>query len=190
MPEDVFSLFDEYAARFARGERPEPRAYLTRAGAGADELAQLIDGYLARATPPPPSEDTVALTTASLRGRSPLVEARTRRGLKRDEVVDALVAALGLDRAKREKVNRYYEELETGLREPSRIDRRVFEALADKLAAKASDLIGLVPAPPPPAFTALLAARALPPEAAFAAAAAPPARVERPDEIDRLFGAE
>ena len=56
MPEDVFSLFDDYAARFAHGERPEARAYLARAGGRADELAQLTDGYLARAMPPPPAK--------------------------------------------------------------------------------------------------------------------------------------
>jgi hypothetical protein len=193
MPEDVFSLFDDYAARFARGERPETRSYLARAGAGAGELAQLIDGYLARATPPPPSEDAVALTTASLRGRSPLVEARERRGLRREEVVDALIAALGLDRAKREKVGRYYEELETGLREARRVDRRVFDALGATLRASVSDLLAWRPLPPRPAFSVFLASRAMRPAQTWAAgparAAEPAAAAEAPDEIDRLFGA-
>jgi hypothetical protein len=187
MPEDVFSLFDDYAARFARGERPEARAYLTRAGADVDELAQLIDGYLARATPPPPSEDAVAVTTAALHGRSPLREARARSGLSGAEVVDALVAALGLDRAKRPKVARYYDELEEAVRDPRRVDRRVFEALGATLRASASDLArgprarveGL-------GFSLATAAPAPLPHAAVAARAA---HVEPPDEIDRLFGA-
>jgi hypothetical protein len=187
MRNDVLTLLDDYAARFARGERPEVRAYLARAGAGADELAELIEGFLARASPPPPDEDTVALTAAWIEDRPPLLELRTRRGLTRDAVVDALIAALGLDRAKREKVKRYYHELETGLREPWRVDRRVFGALARVFGARESDLVGWRPRP-------------LAPEAplAYARAAAPAPsiavpqreeRVEERDEIDRLFGA-
>jgi hypothetical protein len=186
MPEDEFSLFDDYAARFARGERPEARAYLKRAGAGADDLAQLIDGYLARATPPPPSADAVLLTAAALYGRSPLLEARERRGLSRADVVDALIAALGLDRTKSAKVLRYYEELESAVRDPNRVDRRVFEALAETLRATASDLVGRGARRPPEGLGYLWAATAMPPPAA--AAAAPLARTEPPDEIDRLFG--
>jgi hypothetical protein len=189
MPDDVFSLFDEYAASFARGERPEARAYLERAGGGADELAQLIDGYLARATPPAPSDDMVALTTAALEGRSPLLEARERRGLTPGDVVDALIGALGLDRAKRTKVLRYYEELEVTIRDARRVDRRVFEALAATLRTTASDLLGRATPQPQEAFDYFWAAPSIPPPAA-AASAAPMrmARLEPPDEIDRLFG--
>jgi hypothetical protein len=189
MPDDVFSLFDEYAARFVRGERPEARVYLLRAGADADELAQLIDGYLARATPPPPSEDAVALTTAALHGRSPLLEARERRGLTPGDVVDALIAALSLDRAKRAKVLRYYQELEAPIRDPARVDRRVFEALAATLRTTASDLLGRGPLRPREAFSYLWAEPTIPPPAAAASAAMRlTRRPEPPDEIDRLFG--
>ncbi len=59
MADDVMVLFDEYAARFARGERPDPREYLRRAGEGAEELASLIDAAealrLTAAAPPRPS---------------------------------------------------------------------------------------------------------------------------------------
>jgi hypothetical protein len=34
------------AASYARGERPDPREYLTRAGAGADELGRLVESWL------------------------------------------------------------------------------------------------------------------------------------------------
>jgi transcriptional regulator with XRE-family HTH domain len=159
--------------------------------ASAQRRAHTWRGRATRASPPPPSEETVALTTASLRGDSPVLEARTRLGLRRDEVI----AALGLDRAKRGKVSRYYEELETGLRESARLDRRLLDALAGTLRASLSDLLGWVVAPPRPEFTTFFAAREMPaPEPA--AAAAPPsaaparrARAEGPDEIDRLFGA-
>jgi hypothetical protein len=190
MPDDVFSLFDDYAARFARGERPDTRAYLARAGSGADELAQLIDGFLTRAVPPAPSEETIALTTAALEGRSPLVEARERRGLSRADVVDALVAALGLDRAKLAKIARYYGELETAARDPRRVDRRVFEALASTLRTTVSDLVAAKPRP-----DEALAAFSWPAAPArrmhlFAAKVEPAAAApEPPDEIDLLFGA-
>ena len=45
MPE-LFELFDEYASAYARGERPQAREYLERAGPQADELAGLIDRFL------------------------------------------------------------------------------------------------------------------------------------------------
>jgi hypothetical protein len=192
MPDDVFSLFDDYAARFARGERPDVRSYLTRAGADADELALLIDGHLARATPHQPTEDAVAITTAALHGRSPLVEARERRGLTREQVVDALVGTLGLDRTKIAKVARYYGELEAAVRDPSRVDRRVFEALATTLRTTVSDLLS--PRTTPIAEAAAFAWQAPPAPAAsprvrrFALAARAPAP-EPPDEIDVLFGA-
>ena len=174
---DVFSLFDDYAARFAQ-----------RADAGADELAQLIDGYLARATAPPPTDDTVALTTAALEGRSPLREARERRGLSRTDVADALIATLGLDRAKSTKVARYYEELEAAVRDPTRVDRRVFEALAATLRTTASDLVAGGARARLEGFDLSLApaAPAIPPPAT--AAAAPRTRIEPPDEIDHHFG--
>ena len=34
MADEVMRLFDEYAASFARGERPDTRAYLAQAGKG------------------------------------------------------------------------------------------------------------------------------------------------------------
>src|SRR4051812_26218471 len=127
MAEDVFALFDEFAASFARGERPDAREYLERASDGRDELAALIDGYLERVPPPAPDNDAVLLASAWLAQQPPLLELRTQRGLRRDEVVDTLVAALGLDSAKRDKVKRYYHELEGGLLDPDRVDRRVWE---------------------------------------------------------------
>ena len=39
-------LFDEYVASFARGERPDLRDYLARAGDQREELAKLVDIWL------------------------------------------------------------------------------------------------------------------------------------------------
>src|SRR5262245_55230659 len=113
--DEVFTLFDEYAARFARGERPDTHTYLARAGKGADELAALIDRYLESAPVPAPGEDARAAAAAWVEGEPPLLALRTRRGLRRDEVVDALIGALALDPKKRPKVKEYYHRLEGGL---------------------------------------------------------------------------
>jgi hypothetical protein len=192
MPDDVFSLFEDYAARFARGERPDVRTYLTRAGPDADDLARPIDGHLARIAPSQPAEDTVAVTNAALHGRSPVREARERRGMSSERVVDALIAALRLDRAKIAKVARYYGELESSARDPSHVDRRVFEVLASTLRTTVSDL--LAPRTPPSVEAVTFAWPAPAPAAAPQARARPftlAARAsapEPPDEIDRLFG--
>ena len=43
---DVDRLFDELAAAYVRGDRPDLPAYLARAGDDADELARLVDAFL------------------------------------------------------------------------------------------------------------------------------------------------
>lgn len=178
-------LFDDYAVRFARGERPDVREYLARAGESADELAGLIDAYLARAPAPAPAEDAIALTQAWIEGEPPILTARVRRGLRREQVVDALVHALGLAPAKRARVADYYHELESGLLDPAPVSRRVFDALAETLRARAADLQSWRARPPEAAAAAFLRAAA----AAAAPLAAPaPARPEEAwDEVDELF---
>jgi hypothetical protein len=184
MADDVYGLFDDYAARFARGERPDARAYLARAGDGAEELAALIDRYLEAAPAPAPGEDARAAAASWLEGEPPLLALRTRRGLRVDAVVDALIGALGLDVAKRAKVKRYYQRLETGLLEPRRVDQRVFDALAETLRASLADVRAWRPRPieAEPAYR--MEADAMPLQSApvFAEADDP----ER-DEIDVLF---
>ncbi len=168
------TLFDEYAARFARGERPDLREYLSRAGEGADELAQLVDGFLARAEPPEPDKEAVARMQEWL----PLVQVRTRRRLRRVEVVDALIERFGLDPAKRKKVERYYHEVETGQRIPA--DERLVVALGEVLRTSVSELLAWRPRPPAaqPAYY-----RANEPQPVAPAAPA----AEEPDDIDDLF---
>jgi hypothetical protein len=183
MSDEVFRLFDDYAARFARGERPDARAYLARAGEEADELAQLIDRYLEGVPAPPADEESRALAAAWVEGEPPLLALRNERGLKRDAVVDALIGGLGLDPAKRKKVDRYYHRLETGLLDPRRVSRRVFEVLGETLRASLADLQGWRPHPVDAEAVYLRAVDT-------AAAAPPPAYADEPeeqDEIDILF---
>jgi hypothetical protein len=184
MAEDVFTLFDDYAARFARGEAPDVRAYLSRAGEGAGELSKLVDAFLARASPPEPDEDRVALARAWAEGQPPLLELRTRRGLRRDAVVDALIRLLGLDPAKRARVKRYYHELESGLLEPRGVDQRVWEVLAETLRAQVADLVAWRTRPAEPVAVYLRAAEP------SSVTGVPPADTDVvEDEIDRLFRA-
>src|SRR5437763_3144085 len=119
MTDVAFTLFDDFAARVARGGGPDVRDYLERAGTEADALATMIDGFLARAEPPAPDEEAIQLARALVAGHPPLLELRKRRGIRVDEIVDTLVRALGIDAAKRDKVKRYYQQLEGGLLEPA-----------------------------------------------------------------------
>jgi hypothetical protein len=187
MAEDVTMLFDEYAQRLARGERPDVRDYLTRAGDSAEELGTMIDRFLERVPPPAPNEASRTLAAAWLEGQTPLVELRVQRGLKRDAVVDALVERLGLDKAKREKVERRYHQLENGVLDPGGVDRSVWEVLAATLKARASDLVAWRPRPPAAAAdAAYLRVDEVAPAATMRMAMGRPV-AEEPDEIDRLF---
>lgn len=182
MPEGVFDLFDEYAAAYARGERPQARAYLERAGEGADELARLLEVFVQAAPVPPPDEDTVALVGAWLEGQPPLVELRARRGVRVEDVVEALVSGLGLDPAKRAKVKRYYQRLEGGLLEPAGVAAAVWRVLGE-LVPRAEEAAGWRPEQAA-AGAYLRVSGAVPAAGATGRARAAPGE---PDEIDRLF---
>lgn len=136
---DVDRLFDELAAAYVRGERPDLPAYLARAGDDADELARLVDAFLRTVPPPEPSEDDVAVMRARLEGEPGLLALRKRRGRRVDEVVDDLAARLDLD--DRPRLRRYYQRLEGGVLDPHRIDERVWNALQELFATSVRNLI-------------------------------------------------
>ena len=186
MPERVDELFGEYAAAYARGERPAASEFLARSGGDADELAGLIDAFLARAPAPAPDETTVALFDAWQTGESPLLRLRTAQGLKRETVVATIVRTLGLDSKKEAKVSRYYHELESGLLDPNRVDRRLWDVLANALGARVGDLAAWRPRPTEfqaPAF----ARTAMAMSSVDAPTAADTEAGDQEDEIDRLF---
>jgi hypothetical protein len=177
-------LFDEFALQYLRGERPRVQEYLERAGAKREELASLLDRFLQAAPAREPAEEEVVLMQARLEQEPPLLVLRVRRKLSRAAVVDALVRTLGLDPGTRDKVARYYHELETGLLDPEPVDRRVWEGLSGFLRANVRALAGL--RPPPPA--AAPAFRAADESFRLERLAAPRPRPEEgPDEVDRLF---
>lgn len=183
MPE-LLELFDEYAAAYARGERPQAREYLARAGPQADVLAGLIDQFLVSAPAVEPDEETTTIVGALIEGHPPLLELRVQRGLRREQVVDALVQLLGLDVKKERKVADYYHQLEGGILEPSGVDRRVWDALAQTFKTRVDDLVAWRP-PAAEAASAYLRWSDAP--AAMASLARPAAPEIERDEIDELF---
>jgi len=180
----VLQLFEEYAARFAAGEAPDLREYLARAGEGREELAALVARFLEWADAPEPGEDAVLVAQAWIEGEAPLLALRVRRGLRREDVVEALVARFGLA-ALREKVARRYHELETGLLDARHADPALLEELATLLRARVADLLAWKPRPQaaPAAAYFRSADMALAKTAAMA-----PVHAQEPDEVDRLFG--
>lgn len=187
----VERLFDEFAAAYARGERPDVAALLRRAGAGADELASLLDAFLAAVPARTTSPVDVALLRARVAHEPPLLALRLRRRLTRESVAEALVARLGLDPARRAKVRAYFSDLETGVLEPRGVMREVWDALEQVLGADVRALAGLRPPPlssAAPAFYRLRDGETAPAADASAPAAAA-AGDGGPDEVDRLFTA-
>ena len=190
MREDTLRLFDEFAVSFQRGQDPDVRELLTRAGDDAPTLAKLVDSFLAGSDPPVPEPERVELMRAWARGEPPLLELRKSRRLKRAELVSRLTGLLGLAPDREPKVARYYHELEGGLLEPRGVDARVWEALRQVLGTDVRSLARWRPTPPPrPAALYRSMHLAHPPAAAAPQAAAPAAaeaEAER-DEVDRLF---
>src|SRR2546429_9232827 len=91
---DLFELFDEYAAAYARGERPQAREYLAQAGSQADELAGLIDEVLQRSPAAEPGEETVTIVGALGGGHPPPLGVRGPRGRRPGQVVEPPVPVL------------------------------------------------------------------------------------------------
>jgi hypothetical protein len=192
----VETLFDEYATRYLRGEQPDAREYLERAPEGVerDDLAGLLDRFLAAAPARAPSEEETVLMEARLEQEPPLLVLRRRRKLTREAVVSALVGRLGLDPAKGDKVGGYYHELETGLLDPEPVDRSVWDVLGDVLTANVRALAGLRPEPPPElalrymrGADGLVLQESVVSTDRFALRAKLEKAAEGPDEVDRLF---
>jgi hypothetical protein len=184
MADRLDMLFDEWAQRYRRGEGPDLREYLDRAGPERDAFAGLVDRFLQAAPAPEPAADRVALARAWTEGQPPLLQLRVERGVRRDEVVDALVAGLGLDPSRRERVKERLHELETGQLEPRRVDRRVLETIAATLSARVADLLAWRPLPAPPQTAYFRASEAI----SASIPSAPAADRGEADEIDELFG--
>lgn len=181
---DADRLFDEFAIRWVRGERPDVADYLEQAAGDAEraDLASLVDAFLATAPVPEPTEEEVAIMRARLEGDPGLVALRVERGLKRGAVVDRLVELLGLPGGARDKVGRRYHELESGLLDSRRVSPRVWEALASVFGRAVHPLAAL--RPPEAASVAYYRTTDALMEMALPSADAASER----DEVDDLFG--
>lgn len=182
------SLFEEYVAGYEQGEPPDLRAMLERAGEeGKEELATLVDTWLQIVPAPEPDEEAIAVARAWIAGEPPLLELRRRRSLTREAVVDALLARFGIAAAKRERVARYYHEIESGLRAPA--DERLLAALSELLGSRVRELVAWrPPVIAPGAEPAYYRAQEAMPAPAQAVALPPTASAELDeDEVDALF---
>jgi hypothetical protein len=184
VPEDVRDLFAEYADAYARGDQPEAREYLARAGAGADELARLLDDLLVAAPRPPADADAFAVVSAWAEGEPPLVHLRASRGVRVDEVVDAIVEDAGLAAGKREKVKTYYQRLEQGLLDPRGVSERVWGAVRRLVGPAAEAAVAWQNRPAGPGLAYFRATGVAP--LAAAAMREPTPQPER-DDVDELF---
>jgi hypothetical protein len=184
-------LFDEFAIAWARGDRPDVRDYLERAGAERDELAALLDGFFAAAAVQPPSEETLATFAQLVPGdheTPPMLAERVRMGLRRSVVVERLMGLLGLPPDREDKVARYYHELETGLLDPRGVQPLVWHNLAKIFGSGIRGLMVERPEPPPVLVAAYY--RVSDDLAGVDASAAPlpqASEPQQPDEVDMLF---
>lgn len=184
-------LFEDFAARFARGEHPDVRDYLERAEGERDELAALLDGFLAASPAPAPSEETRAVfaeLVPSDESTPPMLAARVRLGLRRSEVVRRLTSWLTVPENE-ERVAAYYHELETGLLDPRGVQPIVWHHLA-KLFGTGIRSLMLRPNEPPPAMVLAyyrLSDDVAPDRVSVPARADAPAAPPEKDHLDVLF---
>jgi hypothetical protein len=140
MTDPLFTLFDEFAVRRARGEHPDVRKFLERAGDQSDELSDLIDRFLQMAPAVAPDDATIAVMEAWIHNRAPLVDLRVARGLRVDDAAEALAEELAIGPARLTRLRRYYQRLERGALDASRVDHRVFAVLGRLLGTSAEEL--------------------------------------------------
>ena len=184
---DVAQLFDEWAAAPARGEQPDALAFLGEAGAGADELAAMMDRYLRARPRAEPDPEWIEVARAWVRGEPPLAQLRARRGVRRDEVIDAVIEEFHLGADKRPIVKRYYHELESGLLDASRLSRPLVDLLTRVLKAPAASILAWRPRPldATPAYRLLLEAPAAQAMSSIDSAAREP--LEDDAQVRQLF---
>ena len=201
----IQQILGEFIDAWNAGRRPDVEAYLQRASdAERDELADQLATWL-HVAPTPDYDDATraaicgepalrAALAAAADIRTPLAvrlaRLRARSGLAVRDVARRLVAIFGLEDEQRAAA--YLEQIERDELDPSRLSRRLLDALAAILGADRDQL-----APGPPAFAAGQAFFRADDDAdrwiaedidVLSRAALAPAPASRPmDELDRLF---
>ena len=135
---ELETLLDELARRYARGEPLDVEGTLVKAGARADELAPLIEAFLERAPRRAPSDEALAYVRSL--DDPPMLRARVAKALRVDDVVDEIVVACKIRPDARPKVRRYYQQLEGGVLDPSRVAASVWDAITDVLGRSRASL--------------------------------------------------
>src|SRR4051794_3268494 len=162
-------VLSEFIDAWNAGQRPDVDEYIARVPADEqDTLGEELVSFLSFA--PTPEYSDVALTAVraelaeTLGGAAEpagvlaalLTRLRERFGVSTAEVAGELVGDLGLQPEQAQKTAGYLERLETGELEPTRVSRRVFEALGRVFRIPGSELEGaadrsswsVVPMPP------------------------------------------
>ena len=182
MSPEVETLLDELVRRHARGEPLDVEGTLQRAGDQADELAPLIEAFLARAPRRGPTPASLEFVRSL--DDPPLTRARIAKAVKVDDVVAAIVTQCELDPAARPKVKRYYQQLEAGILDPTRVASSVWDAITG-LLGRSRALLSAPPGPPPAAAPMYRSdAQLAISERLVTPLASEP---EVPDEVDALF---
>jgi hypothetical protein len=199
-------LLTDYIAEHSTGGVADPQVLLSRAEPTQRErLAELIDGYLARAPrqafdPVRFAQSPAARIVANLETALDaeiaawpvlLPRLRVRAALKRSELVARLADGLGVS-AKRDKVAVYYHQMEQGQIPGAAVTDRVLDVLGDLLGETRQSLRSAGERSGPPTGVAGLAAFAR--TAVSAASAGAPGDEGPPqaedsdwDEVDELF---
>jgi hypothetical protein len=200
-------ILSDFIDAWNAGRRPHVDDYVAQAPeTEREELASEIVAFLAFAPTPAYSDEALEAIRAEASSvgadRSGVLPAllaglRTRFGLSAPQVASELVETLGLSSDREAKTTRYLEQLEHGDLDPTRVSRRVFDALASLFRVTreelegAADLSGWIQRPaaaPVPMFRAdeQAIADAAPHIDLLADALAAPGRESR-DEVDELF---
>lgn len=202
---DPASVFDSYVAEHRAGESPSEHEALSRVeDTDRDELAAMIDAYLERR--PRRAWDPAAFEASgaapfvyslarSLEGSAGLWPAllprlRARARLARRDLVGELADRLGVA-TRRDKVERYYHQMEQGLLDSRGVSDAVLDALGAILGESREGLrragrgLGGEGAPDGAVFARTAGA----PSDESHRMREPTAAGEEPDEIDRLFRA-
>ena len=206
---EVDRLFESYINEHRAGGEAQPWAYLEQVeGADREELAALLDAYLARApgaewdeqafadSPAPRLAEQMSRALSGEAGLWPVMlpRARERSKIERSQVASRLAAALGVAKSE-EKVRNYYHDMEYGLIPASGVSQRVLDALGEIVGVAAETIrsagrtLGTGQAPAAgPAFARTTVADQSYATAKPMAAPAPEMEADEPwDEVDQLF---
>lgn len=180
---DIEELFDDFVTAYGRGDDPDVREYLKRAGASREQLGLLIDNFLAYAPIGPTDEETIVLVNSRISGRPALEEARVRRRLKLSSIGERLGKKLSLPAELWPRVTAAYEDLERDWLDPRGVDSTVWEALRSIFGFDVRRLVGRADFGEP----AVVLRRAVMPDSAEYRISPEMESRPAPDEVDKLF---